>query len=59
MEQQRNIDKRRLADKLMDAFGVKNRRVVWTFLKHCTDEQDMEDSLRTLRRQDTRTGWFW
>ena len=55
----RNI-RRKIADKLMDAFGVKDRRIIWSFLNHCDSEQDMEHTLRILRRDSTKSeGWFW
>ena len=57
-QQQSNSERRRIAEALMTAFGVKDRRIVWSFLRHCDDEPDMENSLRALRKNDKGTGWF-
>jgi hypothetical protein len=57
-------EKRRLADTLMTQFGAKDKRLIWSFLRHCEGrdmaelESDMEHSLRVLRRDD-KQNWFW
>jgi hypothetical protein len=50
--------RRTLMAKLMDAYGVRNRKIVSTFLIHCTSRSDMEHTLRVLRQNDKTEGWF-